>query len=427
MMAMKRVVMLLGAALVAAQGRGADEFAWKLHAAVARGREGNVVCSPYGVAEALGMLEAGAAGRTAGELRGAIVPEGVADVAGYFAGKHGDWVSLGRGGGGGVEIANSVWIRAGGGGVAEETARVLREAYGAEAQEADFGNGAETARRINEWVAGATHGKIPRLFGDGAFGEGTEGVLCNAVWFAGRWASPFGTEATAPGTFHAAGGDEVEVPMMHRRLTVRLAEREEGAMLCLPYAGDELEFRAWLPAEGRSLEELEARLAEGAEAWEEWESALARGPVEVSLPRFRVEWGPEELSAALGELGVREAFGAGAELPGFGGGRVSRVVQAATIEVDEEGTVATAATAVHLARGMARPRPARVFRADRPFLFAVVERAMGCVLFTGRLARPAGTIVNAAGDGDDAGDEDVDGAPDDAGSAVGNETSEAEE
>jgi len=65
---------------------------------------------------------------------------------------------------------------------------------------------------------------------------------------------------------------------------------------------------------------------------------------------------------------------------------ISQIAHSALLHVDEEGTEAIAATAAVIAR------KAEViydeFIADRPFLFFVVDRTSGCVLFLGRVSDP---------------------------------------
>jgi len=57
--------------------------------------------------------------------------------------------------------------------------------------------------------------------------------------------------------------------------------------------------------------------------------------------------------------------------------------------VTEEGTVATAATAVIMrARGAAHPPVIPLFRADPTFPFLIRDTQTGVILFFGRLAQP---------------------------------------
>ncbi|XP_050315393.1 serpin B6-like isoform X7 [Anthonomus grandis grandis] len=70
--------------------------------------------------------------------------------------------------------------------------------------------------------------------------------------------------------------------------------------------------------------------------------------------------------------------------------QISKVVQKAFIEVNEEGSEAAAATAVMMMRCSAfRPKPLPVeFKADHTFIFMLLGRMDGHrhVLFNGRLA-----------------------------------------
>jgi serpin B len=65
---------------------------------------------------------------------------------------------------------------------------------------------------------------------------------------------------------------------------------------------------------------------------------------------------------------------------------VGFVQQDVDLRVDEEGTVAAAVTSVGI-RVESAPVP---FAVDRPFLFAVRERASGAILFVGRVLDPRG-------------------------------------
>jgi serpin B len=63
---------------------------------------------------------------------------------------------------------------------------------------------------------------------------------------------------------------------------------------------------------------------------------------------------------------------------------LSDVLHQAFVEVNEQGTEATAMTlAIAKSKGMANR-----FLADHPFLFLIRENATGCILFLGRLIDP---------------------------------------
>jgi serpin B len=70
---------------------------------------------------------------------------------------------------------------------------------------------------------------------------------------------------------------------------------------------------------------------------------------------------------------------------------ISRVIHKATVDVDEAGTEAAAATAVIATAGAAPDEQEPViFRADRPFLFFIRDRETGTILFVGRVLNPEG-------------------------------------
>ena len=66
---------------------------------------------------------------------------------------------------------------------------------------------------------------------------------------------------------------------------------------------------------------------------------------------------------------------------------IQNAVHKSTIDVNEEGTEATAATAVLVGTWSASP----VFRADHPFLFLIQDDETGNILFMGRVMNPQGT------------------------------------
>ena len=99
---------------------------------------------------------------------------------------------------------------------------------------------------------------------------------------------------------------------------------------------------------------------------------------------------PPRLGDTLKQLGMPLAFDPlKADFTGMTDKRelsIGAVLHEAVVEVDEQGTVAAAATAVEVTLTSA-PRTV-VIRADRPFLFLIVDDATQAILFAGRVAKP---------------------------------------
>jgi serpin B len=110
------------------------------------------------------------------------------------------------------------------------------------------------------------------------------------------------------------------------------------------------------------------------------------------LPKFKIAW-QLPLTDPLKSMGMASAFKDDADFSGMSSVehiKLSAVIHAAFVDVDEEGTEAAAATAVML-DGASKPpgedKPT-VFNADHPFMFLIRDVRSGAILFLGRLANP---------------------------------------
>ncbi len=366
-------------------------FAGALFGRLAGTVEGNFVVSPFSVHSCMSMVAAGAAGDTESQMNAVLglAADRAARNAGLQA-RQKRLNALGAKGDVTLEVANRVWVQKSYPLLPAFT-RDVESVFAAGFAPADFAGQAERERGIiNDWVEEKTRDRIKDLIQPGLLGPDTRMVLVNAVYFYGAWQTPFPGDRTEKAPFHAAPGRAIEVDLMQAHLE-RLGYREEaGLQVCeLPYRGREVSMVVLLPAAGQ-LGALETRLArEGLDAVA---GRLRPRTVNVALPRFKIE-AQFGLNDPLIALGMRDAFNPGrADFSGMTGTRdlfVSAVVHKAFIEVNEKGTEAAAATAAVM-RLTAMPvaeEPA-VFRADRPFLFALRDRGSGVVLFLGRVARP---------------------------------------
>jgi serpin B len=205
-------------------------------------------------------------------------------------------------------------------------------------------------------------------------------ALANAVFFHGDWKTPFEKDSQT-GVFHAPGGD-VSVPMMFGSYNGTIGMGSGWSAARLDYVGDTTSMIVVVPDAG-TFDAFEAGLT--AEALAPILTAPSLGG-DIVLPRFKFQTATD-LQGPLTALGMTDAFGA-ADFSGIDGMSdlvVQAVVHQATIAVDEQGTTASAATGVSVG-ATSVPLTLRV---DRPFLFFIVHRPTGAVIFQGRVLDPS--------------------------------------
>ncbi len=361
----------------------------------------NIVMSPTSIALALGMAAAGAGGATLTEflrvLRIDVEPaadqpaadELAAESAGarLHAGMNAVEASLTARNRSGVEveIANATWLQDEMA-IAQPYLDVLAEQYGGGVETVDFTSDPDSARRaINGWVAERTKDRIPDLLAPDALDELTRFVLVNAVYLSARWAEPFSPDLTRDAPFTTAAGEIVEVPMMVRQAELPHASGDGWQAVELSYVGDELAMLLFLPEPGFLPTFEEIFLVTDATQYLEPRLVL------VQLPRWDIA-SDVELADELFSLGLTTAFREGADFTRIATDvalHIGTVGHQASIAVGEEGTEASAASAVIGEAGSAPPveEPLKL-TFDRPFVFALRDRLSGAVLFLGRVADP---------------------------------------
>lgn len=206
---------------------------------------------------------------------------------------------------------------------------------------------------INAWSSEKTHGMVPRILEELSADE--IAVITDAEYLKARWRLPF--ESTRPAPFVGAG----EVDMM----TVEGRFEHADDAIRLPYAEHDLRFVAMLG---------------------EWHDVdWRRGQGTVELPRFSTT-SSLELDRLLG-LSLEAGHDLDALIDGPGRKGLSRIIQRARVDVDEEGTTAAATTAVTM-RAVSMPLDPFHIVFDRPFTWVIEHAPTGTVLFAGRVVHP---------------------------------------
>ena len=383
---------LVAAGTLGAGAQTGERFATALIGRWCGGTE-NAVFSPYSLSAALAMTAAGSRGATAEQVADALgLPRGPEALAAAF-GALDQALAEARGGSPGLALsmANALYPQRGYP-VKPGFLELIRTRFRGAATPLDYAADSEAARLvINRWVEEQTASRIKDLLAPGVLTRATRMTLVNAVYFKGRWATPFDAAQTQPAPFHAPGNVTVQAPLMQRRGEMRYAELNGLQAVDLPYAGNRFAMLVLLPAPEQPVAGVVQSLAEKGPG--AWEAALAERDVTLFLPRFTCTWS-RECMPTLQALGMTALFDtAAADLSGIAGQPGELVVSAvghkAFVEVAEEGTEAAAATGVAMKMTAFRPHEQPVvFRADRPFVYLIRERASGCVLFAGVVNKP---------------------------------------
>ena len=364
-----------------------SDFATRLYDKVAATQAGrNLFLSPFSIRVALAMCAVGARGDTRHELIDLIgAPESIEEQNQEYAqllkSIYGDGKRPFE-----LVTANALWGQEG-----YHFNPAFQEAV------ADFYDGAlhlvnfrdepDTAvLTINAWVDGKTRGKVEQLVTD--IDTDARLVLTNAVYFKGQWEDEFEDGDTEDENWY--GSRMCKVPMMHQRSGFLYYEGDDFQAVNLPYRGRQLSMLVVLPKKNDGLAALEKRWATQ-QSFRQVTNGLDPETVIVSLPRFKVE-AEFKLKPVLCALHADLAFSDYADFTGIGESlKLSEVVHKASVEVNERGTEAAAATAVGtmLSTGIgSRPPEPKVFRADHPFLFLIWERKTNTVFFSGRVLDP---------------------------------------
>jgi serpin B len=287
-------------------------------------------------------------------------------------------------------VANSLWVQQGFS-LLPSFLQACQKHYEAEVDSVDFMQDREgAAERINGWVKQNTKGLIPKLFEPSDFSPLTRLVVVNTLYFKGKWQKPFDKQATSEEEFHLEGGKVKRVPMMHQSGKFDYLRGDGFQAVALPYGAGELSFYLFLPDEGRSLQAFLKELT--AERWAQWLKGFKPMEGDVGLPRFRIE-ATYPLKEPLQAMGITDAFDPEkADLSGVApltDGRlfITKALQKAVVEVDEEGTKAAAATGVVVSVTAYNPNRFTLI-ANRPFFFIIRHNATGAILFMGIVREP---------------------------------------
>ncbi|MCB1118496.1 MAG: serpin family protein [Chlamydiia bacterium] len=337
---------------------------------------GSELYSPYNLANAMGMVYFGAKGETAEQIKQVFSFPGSAEQTVYALGTiQKKWEPLDS-----LQVANGLFV--------EKTFSLLptfrqplEKTLQAHLQELDFiHDPAGAASHINQWVNEKTEGKIDNLVTRDTIDPMMRLIVVSTLWFKSPWLHPFDPAKTAKAPFYLVDGATKEVEMMEQVEALSYYEENGATAVALPFQNG-AELWLILPKE---------------KEWS-WETFLSvkqtaeRRQIHLFLPKFTLEKA-YEMSALLKRLGMPLPFSPSADLSGMAQNRnlhTSAVIHKTFFTLDENGAEAAAATAIGIrTTSLIDPRTQLTLRFDHPFLFALVDRTTGGILFIGSWMGP---------------------------------------
>jgi len=288
-----------------------------------------------------------------------------------------------------LNLSNALWI--------QQSFRIeqtyqndIVNRYSSELKTIDFLQKIIAANEINDWVSNKTNGLINEIISADEIDDDTRIAITNAIYFIGRWADEFNKNLTKPDKFYSMNKEQSDIDFMNKLEYMRYYENKDFQFISKPYQGYDKSFCIILPKERYGLNDIEKNLTNS--FLDTIINNLDHYQVELSIPKFKLETS-YSLSEPLMKLGLALAFTPGADFKGITTDvplMIDLVNHKAYIDVNEEKTEAAAATIIAIKIGSAHgslPKP-KIFKADHPFTFMIIDNKTKGIIFIGRYVQP---------------------------------------
>jgi len=365
--------------------QSSDRFGLKLFREVVH-QEGdkNISISPLSVSMALGMTANGAAGSTLDSMRATLELADLTEEESNAAYQSLIELLVSTDPKVQMDIANSIWYRQGAVVIYPAFQQRCHDYFSAWVEGLDF-NRSEAADIMNAWVEENTSGKITDIV-EKPIDPLAIMFLINAIYFKGTWTFEFDPKDTKDDEFTRMDGSTITCRMMNQEQDLLYMDNALLQVVDLPYGDGLFSMTVLLPRTDVHIDTMIAMLTP--ENWAEWLGQLESKGLHLQMPKFAIEY-DLGMNGVLKQLGMGIAFDPWqADFSRFSrqgeGTWIDTVIHKTFVKVDEEGTEATAATAVKGTKGSGIKR----FRVDRPFVFIIRERTSGTLLFMGKIVKP---------------------------------------
>lgn len=266
--------------------------------------------------------------------------------------------------------------------------------YGIPITPINFKAPTQAAGVINQYVAKVTRNRIPVFVNAGDVSD-AQVFMASLMYFKGLWRLPFNKTATHRESFYDEKNNKIgEVEMMYLTSVLPYSRLEElnAHAIELPYGRDgQISMVVVLPFKGESISGVLNKMSKMTfstilRTLDDADKRFMDESINVYLPKFKIT-SDFNLNVVLSKIGIKDAFDSQkANLLDMFDQYLylSRLIQKAEIDVDEQGTTASAAAGAAFEN---KAFPAK-FKANKPFLYFIVNKPTKTIIFAGKVSNP---------------------------------------
>ncbi|GBP95519.1 Serine protease inhibitor 42Dd [Eumeta japonica] len=251
----------------------------------------------------------------------------------------------------------------------------------------DFTNPVYSSNIINSWVSNKTRGYIPSIIEPVHINPSAKILLMNAMFFKSSWLKAFNPLLTKSSCFYTKSGCvNVATMEVQTEMNYAFVDNLRAHAVELPYEGGKYSMVILVPQERGGCASLIRDLPYM--SLPQIIKLMEPTDMELYLPRFKVDYSVD-LVPILKNMGIRTIFSSSANISSIFEDpllpQVNNVFHKTHLEVNEQGTVAAAATGamvIPLIGGGVQ------LKVDRPFVFFIKDNSLGSVLFEGKIEHP---------------------------------------
>jgi serpin B len=285
----------------------------------------------------------------------------------------------------GLKVSNAIWLDKSL--VVEgKYSRSVSNIYFSDFEQTEFANKEAAVSDINRWVSEKTNHRINEIVSESDMDANIKLMISNAVYFKGEWLFKFDKQKTISAPFFTNFENQYKIDFMNMTESLQYFENDEYQFISKPYKNSDLSFCVILPKELFGIEEIEKKMDN--DFFNEILDSSYYVKTALTIPKLKLE-SIYELSGALKSAGLKTAFTSDANFSGItkeAPVQLSKVLHKTWIDLDEEKTEAAAATEAGV-RITGLPSY-KVFKADHPFVFFVIDNQSKAIWFMGRYVEP---------------------------------------